>query len=93
MPACRRARRPRASAIVFGYLATKQRATAFAMITLGIGELVAAAALMFMTFFGGEGGISTNRMIETSLFGVGYSSPLQVYYLIVAWTLIAAALM
>ncbi len=27
-------------AIVFGYMATKQRATAFAMITLGIGELM-----------------------------------------------------
>ena len=34
-------------AIVFGYMATKQRATAFAMITLGIGELVTAAAMMF----------------------------------------------
>ena len=29
--------------VVFGYMATKQRATAFAMITLGIGELVTAA--------------------------------------------------
>ena len=29
-----------AFAILFGYIATKQRATAFAMITLGIGELV-----------------------------------------------------
>jgi len=29
-------------AILFGYFATKQRATAFAMITLGIGELVTA---------------------------------------------------
>src|SRR3974390_386788 len=33
-----------ALAIVFGAMATKQRATAFAMITLGIGELVATAA-------------------------------------------------
>ena len=43
---------------VFGWLVTKQRATAFAMITMGLGELVSAAALMFMGFFGGEGGIS-----------------------------------
>src|SRR6516225_2221957 len=54
----------------FGYVATKQRATAFAMITMGLGELVAACALMFMGFFGGEGGISTDRVIDTSLFGV-----------------------
>ena len=79
--------------VVFGYVATKQRATAFAMITMGIGELVAAAALMFMDFFGGEGGISTDRVIGISLFGVAYSSSWQVYYLIVAWTVIAALLM
>ena len=82
-----------AFAMVFGYVATKQRATAFAMITLGIGELVTACALMFKTFFGGEGGVSTNRMIGTSLFGLGYGPGIQVYYLIVAWTVIAIALM
>jgi branched-chain amino acid transport system permease protein len=79
--------------IVFGYVATKQRATAFAMITLGIGELVTASALMFKTFFGGEGGVSTNRMIGTSLFGWSYGPSIQVYYLIIAWTVIAVALM
>ena len=78
---------------LFGYVATKQRATAFAMITMGLGELVAACALMFMGFFGGEGGISTDRVIDTSLFGVPYTSPWQVYCLIVAWTAIAAFLM
>ena len=78
---------------VFGWLVTKQRATAFAMITLGIGELVTACALMFQTFFGGEGGVSTNRMIGHSLFGLAYAAPIQVYYLIVAWTAIAVALM
>jgi branched-chain amino acid transport system permease protein len=82
-----------AFAIFFGYFATKQRATAFAMITLGIGELVTAAAIMFQSFFGGEGGVSTNRMIGRSLFGLSYASPIQVYYLIVVWTAIAVALM
>ena len=75
---------------VFGYMATRQRGTAFAMITLGMGELVATAAIMFHHFFGGEGGVSTNRMIETSLFGLSYASSVQVYYLILAWTVIAA---
>ena len=63
------------------------------MITLGIGELVTSCALMFQTFFGGEGGVSTNRMIGRSLVGVSYAAPIQVYYLIVAWTAIAATLM
>lgn len=80
-------------AIVFGYMATKQRATAFAMITLGIGELMATAALMFHHFFGGEGGVTANRMIGRSLFGLTYSSGLQVYYLILAWTLLATVAM
>ncbi len=79
--------------VIFGYLATQQRATAFAMITMGIGELVAAAALMFMTFFGGEGGITTNRMIGTSVLGVTYSAPWQLYYLILIWALVCTLLM
>jgi branched-chain amino acid transport system permease protein len=80
-------------AIVFGYMATKQRATAFAMITLGIGELMVTAALMFHHFFGGEGGVNANRMINHSLFGLKYASGIQVYYLILAWTLLAALAM
>jgi branched-chain amino acid transport system permease protein len=80
-------------AILFGAMATKQRATAFAMITLGIGELMATAALMFHHFFGGEGGVTTNRMIDQSLFGLTYASGIQVYYLTLAWTVIAAGLM
>jgi branched-chain amino acid transport system permease protein len=80
-------------AMLFGSMATKQRATAFAMITLGISELMATAALMFHHFFGGESGVTTNRMIGDSLVGLSYASSLEVYYLIVAWTLIATALM
>ena len=80
-------------AIVLGWVITKQRATAFAMITLGVGELVTACALMFRNFFGGEGGITTNRMVKTSPFGFSYSQDIQVYYLIVAWAAIAIVLM
>ena len=80
-------------AIVFGYMAAKQRATAFAMITLGIGELMTTAALMFMHFFGGEGGVNSNRVIGNSLFGLKYASSIQVYYLIVAWTALCALAM
>ena len=64
---------------------------AFAMITMGLGELVSAAALMFMGFFGGEGGIAIDRVMDTSLFGVKYTSPWQVYCLVLAWAFIAAA--
>jgi branched-chain amino acid transport system permease protein len=77
-------------AIVFGYVATKQRSTAFAMITLGIVQLVTTAATMFHNFFGGEGGVKTDREIGISLFGFEYGKSIEVYYLIVAWMLIAA---
>jgi branched-chain amino acid transport system permease protein len=82
-----------ALAAVFGAMATRQRATAFAMITLGIGELMATAALMFHHFFGGEGGVTADRMIDRSIFGLAYSSGIQVYYLILAWTVLAVGLM
>ncbi len=78
---------------IFGWLATRQRATAFAMITMGLGELVTAAALMFMAFFGGEGGISIDRVTNTSLFGVSYSTSWQVYCLVLAWAFVATLLM
>jgi branched-chain amino acid transport system permease protein len=79
--------------VIFGYMVTKQRATAFAMITLGLGELVTAAAVMFVGFFGGEGGVTTNRMLKTSLFGLSYGPSIQVYYLILAWSAISIAAM
>src|SRR3984957_6918925 len=74
-------------------MATKQRATAFAMITLGIGELMTTAALSFHHFFGGEGGVNANRMIGHSLFSLKYASAVQVYYLILAWVVLATLAM
>lgn len=52
-------------AILFGFVTTKKSGTTFAMITLGIGELVAAMSLMFPSFFGGEGGVTTDRVYGT----------------------------
>lgn len=78
---------------LIGWVATKQRATAFAMITMGLSELVGAAALMFMTFFGGESGVTTDRMLDHSLLGLNYGAPLPVYYLVVFWVFVAVILM
>ena len=80
-------------AVLFGFPATRQRGTAFAMITLGLGELVSAAAVMFNGFFGGEGGVTSNRMLGTSLFGLSYGPSIQIYYLALAWAVIATVLM
>lgn len=79
--------------VLFGYVITKKSGTTFAMITMGIGELVHALSLMLPKFFGGEGGIPTNRAYGEPLFGLSFGPPLQAYYLIVAWLLVCAAAM
>ncbi|MBE2262739.1 MAG: branched-chain amino acid ABC transporter permease [Burkholderiaceae bacterium] len=80
-------------AIVFGWVTTKKAATPFAMITLGIGELVWASALMFPEFFGGEGGISGNRVTGSKPFGITFGPQIQLYYLIAIYTFVCTALM
>ena len=71
--------------VIFGYVTTKKSGTPFAMITLGIGEMVFAASLMFPGFFGGEGGISSNRVVGEAFFGITFGPAIQVYYLIAVW--------
>lgn len=77
-----------AFALVFGWVSTKRAGTAFAMISLGIGELVAASSLILRGFFGGEGGISANRTATLKVFGLNFGPQIQVYYLIAAWCLL-----
>ena len=71
--------------VVFGYVTTKRAGTTFAMISLGIGELVYACVLMFPGFFGGEAGISTNRTALKPFFGLSFGPAIQVYYLVAVW--------
>ena len=56
--------------VIFGYLTTRRAGTPFAMITLGIGEMVFAASLMFPGFFGGEGGITADRASGRPFLGI-----------------------
>jgi branched-chain amino acid transport system permease protein len=80
-------------AAILGYPSTKKAGTPFAMITLGVGELVFAMSLMFPEFFGGEGGISANRVYEAKLFGWTFGPAQQVYYLIAVYCFICTAAM
>lgn len=75
--------------VLFGYVTTKKSGTPFAMITLGIGELVFASSLMFPGFFGGEGGITSNRVAGPSVMGITFGPQIQVYYLIAVWCLLS----
>lgn len=80
-------------AVLLGWVTTKKAATPFAMITLGIGELVWAMSLMFPEFFGGEGGVSGNRVTGVKAFGITYGPQIQLYYLIAIYTFVCTALM
>jgi branched-chain amino acid transport system permease protein len=80
-------------AALLGYPSTKKSGTPFAMITLGVGELVFAMSLMFPEFFGGEGGVSANRVYGTRLFGLGFGSAVQVYYLVALYCFVCTGAM
>ncbi len=80
-------------AVLFGYVTTRKAGTTFAMITLGIGELIFAMSLMIPEFFGGEGGVSGNRVIGKGFMGITYGPPIQVYYLIAVYTFLSVAAM
>jgi branched-chain amino acid transport system permease protein len=80
-------------AVLFGYVTTKKSGTTFAMITLGMGELVFAMSLMFSEFFGGEAGITADRVVGDAVMGITYGPGVQVYYLIAVYTFVSVALM
>jgi len=80
-------------AALLGYVTTKKAGTTFAMITLGIGELVLSMALMLPEFFGGEGGVSGNRVVGKAVMGISFGPQIQVYYLIALYCFVCTAAM
>ncbi|MBZ8143576.1 branched-chain amino acid ABC transporter permease, partial [Rubrivivax gelatinosus] len=82
-----------AGAATLGWLTTRTAGTPFAMITLGLGELVAALALMFPTVFGGEGGLSADRVVGAPVWGISFGPAWQVYALIAVYCFACTAAM
>ncbi len=80
-------------AALFGYVSTKKSGTPFAMITLGLGELIWSMSLMLPEFFGGEGGISSNRVVGKAVWGISFGPQIQVYYLIAVYAFVCTALL
>jgi branched-chain amino acid transport system permease protein len=78
---------------LFGSVTTRRSGTIFALISLGVGELVYAMTFMLPGYFGGEEGITANRTRGPELLGLNFSSQLEVYYVVAAWALIAAIVM
>ena len=80
-------------AVLLGYVTTRKAGTPFAMITLGMAELVFAMSLMFSEFFGGEAGVAGNRVSGQPFFGISFGPQIQVYYLIAIYTFLCVAAM
>ena len=76
---------------LLGYVSTKKAGTTFAMITLGIGELVWSMSLMLPEFFGGEGGITGNRVVGKPVLGISFGPQIQLYYLIAIYCFVSTA--
>lgn len=72
--------------VLLGYPVTRRSGIAFAMVTLGLGELVAACFLMFPGFFGGEAGVTLQRTRVPSLLGLDYGLGVAQLLLTAAWT-------
>ena len=79
--------------IFIGSFSTRKAGTVFAMISLGIGELIAASSLIFSSFFGGEAGISGDRTFGPTFLGFDFAQNIEIYYVAAVWAFIATLFM
>ncbi|WP_329601603.1 branched-chain amino acid ABC transporter permease [Paraburkholderia antibiotica] len=79
--------------VLLGFIATRRAGTAFAMITLGLGELVVAAAWTLPGWFGGEAGVAIDRASGPSLAGWSFGPAREAYALIALWCVLASVAM
>jgi branched-chain amino acid transport system permease protein len=79
--------------MLFGAVTTRRAGVVFALISLGMGELVFAAMRILQGFSGGEEGITANRGAGPHPFGLTLGPQIQVYYVIAFWAMVAALLM
>ncbi|MBL3704013.1 branched-chain amino acid ABC transporter permease [Sulfitobacter sp. BDSS02] len=80
-------------ATIVGSFSTRKAGTVFAMISLGIGELIAACSVIITAFFGGEEGMPGDRTYFMPFFGIEFLQQIEVYYLIAFWTVLSTLLM
>ena len=81
------------SAAIFGLVSVRRAGVTFAMISLGLAELCVAGAMLFPSFFGGEQGVSADRVVDFTLTAMRYGSAREIYMLVLVWTAISVGLM
>ena len=76
-----------------GYVTTRRSGMTFAMITLGVAELVWVLAAMLPEWFGGERGIPTDRTLGAPWLGVTFATQREVYGLVAVWLFVCTGMM
>ncbi len=79
-------------ATVIGGFSTRRGGTSFAMISLGVVELVASFSIIVVAFFRG-GGMLWDRTDGPQILGLDFAQHLDVYFLVTGWMLISVAAM
>lgn len=79
--------------MLLGFVSTRRAGTTFAMITLGIGELVAACVWLVPGWFGGEGGVPIDRAGGAPLLAWTFGPAREAYGLIAVWCVLACTAM
>lgn len=80
-------------AAIIGWPVCKHGGLAFAMITLGVGMLVASGSNLFPSFFGGTTGIFGDRTSGPAWFGWKLVHGYDVYWFMLFWVFVSAGLM
>ncbi len=81
------------TALLTGWFGTRRGGMPFAMISLGLAELAFAGVLMFPGVFGGEAGVTGNRVAGPARAGVTFAPAAEVYYLIAGYAFACSAAM
>lgn len=78
---------------VLGVISTRRAGLTFAMISLGVGVLMDALAIILRHWFGGDGGLSGDPTAGTHLFGLTLVNRFEIYYLMAAWCAVSIVAM
>lgn len=79
-------------AMIVGSFSIRRTGAVFAMISLGVVELIASYAIITYGFFNG-GGVGGDRTYVSSFFDVAFIHQNEVYYLVIFWLLLSTLLM
>lgn len=76
-------------ATVLAYPSTLKTGVVFAMLSLTVAELIHVLAPAWPQWFGGEAGLSANRVYGNGFLGWTFASSFQLYYLILVYAVVA----